>query len=213
MSDQNFHEIQLSGKQLVFLFMCALVLTVVVFLFGVSVGRQFPSLDVESAQVLSAPVDVAAPAGTPEPTKTAANELSYAEALEGKAEDPSKATPPPPASDPAPAAAPPVAKAEEPEPPAPPTPEKKAAPAPAQKAAPTVSGWVVQVGAFNATDVAAREVTKLQGKGYPAFVFAEPEGVPGLRYKVRVGPYSARSEADRMLKDLTREGYKPFLKR
>ena len=75
-----------------------------------------------------------------------------------------------------------------------------------------LNGWVVQVGAFNANDVAAKEVTKLQGKGYPAFVFAEPETVPGLRYKVQVGPYSARTEADRILKDLTKEGYKPFLK-
>ena len=39
MSDQGFHEVQLSGKQLVFLFMSAIVLLVVTFLLGVDVGR------------------------------------------------------------------------------------------------------------------------------------------------------------------------------
>ena len=39
MSDEGFHEIQLNGKQLVFLFMAATVVSVVIFLLGVMVGR------------------------------------------------------------------------------------------------------------------------------------------------------------------------------
>ena len=39
MSDEGFHEIQLNGKQLVFLFMAATVVSVVIFLSGVMVGR------------------------------------------------------------------------------------------------------------------------------------------------------------------------------
>lgn len=214
MSDQNFHEIQLSGKQLVFLFMCAVVLTVVVFLFGVSVGRQVRSAVTPAtpAAVPDTPID-AAPA-VPAAGKPAPDELSYADALEGKGvEDPSKAPPPPPAPEqPSPTEtqtdrgqAP---KAAEPQPAkAAPTPDKAAA-----KPASPLGGWVVQVGAFNANDVASREVAKLQGKGYPAFVFSEAETVPGPRYKVRVGPYSARTEADRILRELTREGYRPLVR-
>ena len=37
--DEGFHEIQLNGKQLVFLFMAATVESVVIFLCGVLVGR------------------------------------------------------------------------------------------------------------------------------------------------------------------------------
>ena len=37
--DEGFHEIQLNGKQLVFLFMAATVIVVVIFLCGVMVGR------------------------------------------------------------------------------------------------------------------------------------------------------------------------------
>ena len=71
----------------------------------------------------------------------------------------------------------------------------------------------MQVGAFNANEIATREVAKLQGKGYPAFVFTEPATTQGPRFKVRVGPYSARTQADQTLKSLTSEGYKPFLQR
>src|SRR3954470_14047086 len=37
--DDGFHEIQLSGKQLVFLFMATTIVAVVIFLCGVQVGR------------------------------------------------------------------------------------------------------------------------------------------------------------------------------
>src|SRR5215217_1375515 len=43
MSDEGLHEIQLNGKQLVFLFMTATVVAVVIFLCGVMVGRGVPS--------------------------------------------------------------------------------------------------------------------------------------------------------------------------
>jgi cell division septation protein DedD len=43
MSDDEFHEIQLNGKQLVFLFMAATVVAVVIFLCGVMVGRGVPT--------------------------------------------------------------------------------------------------------------------------------------------------------------------------
>ncbi|MSO83389.1 MAG: hypothetical protein EXQ53_08860, partial [Acidobacteria bacterium] len=43
MSDEGFHEIQLNGKQLVFLFMSATVVAVVIFLCGVMVGRGVPT--------------------------------------------------------------------------------------------------------------------------------------------------------------------------
>src|SRR5438105_4133255 len=109
MADQSFHEIQLSGKQLIFLFMCAVILTVVVFLFGVSVGREVRSAQAQTAQATptpSAPSNAYVPAAAPPPTQTAPNELSYAEALQGKtAEDPAKVTPPAPPPEEPPAAA------------------------------------------------------------------------------------------------------------
>ena len=46
MSDSGFREIQLSGKQVVFLFMAGVVVAVGVFLLGVSVGRGVTDSDV-----------------------------------------------------------------------------------------------------------------------------------------------------------------------
>ena len=57
--DDGFHEIQLNGKQLVFLFMAATVVSVVIFLCGVLVGR---GVRVERGSV----ADVSAPGNTAE---------------------------------------------------------------------------------------------------------------------------------------------------
>src|SRR6187401_605355 len=71
MSDEGFHEIQLNGKQLIFLFMAATVVSVVIFLCGVMVGRGVrsgrgettPSAELETpAQAAPAPI---APAPAP----------------------------------------------------------------------------------------------------------------------------------------------------
>jgi hypothetical protein len=43
--DEGFHEIQLNGKQVVFLFMAATVVSVVIFLCGVLVGGVYASID------------------------------------------------------------------------------------------------------------------------------------------------------------------------
>ena len=226
MADQGYHEIQLSGKQLVFLFMCAVVLTVVVFLFGVSVGRGANVSSVQAATPPPATTDTVVPADTPPPpTQTSPKELSYADVLAGG--DSSKAAPPAPAAEPPPVATTEPAPAPKAEPapaktePVPPAPQKQAplqaAPAPAAKTpaktAPALNGFYVQVGAFAGIEVASQQVTKLQAKGYPAYVFTEPEGTPGPRYKVRVGPYSARPQAEETRRNLVKEGYNPFIQR
>ena len=64
LADEGFHEIQLSGKQLVFLFMATTVLAVLIFLCGVQVGRGVrPERGIEMA-------DDAAAAAPPPPAAT-----------------------------------------------------------------------------------------------------------------------------------------------
>src|SRR6185295_9450016 len=84
MNDQSFHEIQLSGKQLVFLFMSAVVLAVVIFLLGVSVGRGVRgSVANASTADVGAPTDTTASA-TPAGTKVTPADLDYREKLQGQ---------------------------------------------------------------------------------------------------------------------------------
>jgi len=49
-ADEGFREIQLSGKQIVFLFMATTVVSVVIFLCGVLVGRGVQSQRAEQAE-------------------------------------------------------------------------------------------------------------------------------------------------------------------
>ena len=72
MADEGLHEIQLNGKQLVFLFMASTVVAVVIFLCGVMVGRgvraQRPS------EAIEASVDAASdPTASPATSARAAN--------------------------------------------------------------------------------------------------------------------------------------------
>src|SRR5205085_1917754 len=87
-TDEGFREIQLNGKQLVFLFMAATVVSVVIFLCGVLVGR-----------------GVRAERGGPSADLSVINTVSPAESTP----PPSAAPPAPAGSDPTTAAAPPPA--------------------------------------------------------------------------------------------------------
>ena len=60
--DDGFHEIQLSGKQLVFLFMATTVVSVVIFLCGVLVGRGVKGDTVSAARVPTAAATATSPA-------------------------------------------------------------------------------------------------------------------------------------------------------
>src|SRR3954468_24448490 len=93
--EDGFHEIQLNGKQLVFLFMAATVVSVVIFLCGVLVGRGVraertavvdPSPAATVADTAPQPPLATPPAGS-DPTKAAApapsgEDLSYFSRLE-----------------------------------------------------------------------------------------------------------------------------------
>src|SRR3954466_291488 len=87
MSDEGFHEIQLNGKQLVFLFMAATVISVVIFLCGVLVGRGVRPDHTASA-------DAAAAAVVPDPVATSA---SVRQPAAGAGQAPGD--PPPPADE------------------------------------------------------------------------------------------------------------------
>src|SRR5688572_14523253 len=93
MSDEGFHEIQLNGKQLVFLFMAATVVSVVIFLCGVMVGRgvrvqQGGTLAANAFDGVSdptAPAESPAPAAAPTTTGapvTSQETLTYTQRLE-----------------------------------------------------------------------------------------------------------------------------------
>jgi cell division septation protein DedD len=228
-ADDGFHEIQLSGKQLVFLFMATTVVSVVIFLLGVWVGRGVPVQQAaepfaDPALMASAPAPSPVPVPVadggiladepPAPPEEAAEELSFKRRLEGEGTRETLDRTPPAAGRPA---APPARQAQQPQT----HPQTRpASQEPAQRAAASAPAagqaqpgtWVVQVHALRDRGVANGIVKRLSDKGYPAFLVAS--GPPSGIYRVQVGRFRDRTEAERVLERLSKEEqYKPWITR
>jgi len=226
-AEDGFHEIQLSGKQLVALFIVTTTIIVVVFLCGVKVGRGARDAQIDEPEQIAATAPAAVapapqPAATsgpaavepPAPAAETPEPLSYPQRLQSdgnasetlkkpqdgkklqtKAAEETKPQPAPSVT----AAAPPPAAA-----PAP----RTAAPAASADNLPTSgrSGvWAVQVIATRDRDVASSVVKRLAGKGYPAFVINPPAGATQAYFKVQVGRYADRGEAEKVSTRIKKE--------
>ena len=203
-AEDGFHEIQLSGKQLVFLFMATTVVSVVIFLCGVLVGRGVRAErggDDTVAAALAAPTTAdAGPPSTEPPAPPKEEELSYPKRLQGGSAAAEKLEKP--ATQAAPA-----------EPPA-----QQAAPPPQAPRADLPAGgrpgnWVIQVHALQNRDAANTLVRSLASKGYPAFLLDPPGQSPQI-YRVQIGGYRDRVEAEQVARRLEKEEqFKPDIKR
>jgi DedD protein len=207
MDDQGLHEIQLHGKQLVFVVMTATVVAVAIFLSGVMVGRGVPASSAESAAraaaeptggtsgIEQAPVVSPLPGGEPGSAGvTAPRDPRYSDFLESPE---------------------PVEEAIAPAPSAPASSAARAAPSTAV-AAPARArgdGFVVQVSAVKGRPEAETIRRRLETKGYPAFVEASGSGRNAM-FRVRVGRYESRQAAEAIATRLAREErFKPWITR
>jgi len=214
MADEGFHEIQLSGKHLVALFMAATVVAVVIFLCGVIVGRDIYKQRVALAQAATdTPVDPTEEARPPRaseptpassapsaPTGASQEKLSYPDRLASN-------TPPAESLKPAPSAPPPERVS--------PPPPVASSPVPARSAPtePAGAGFAVQVAAVAERDEADTIAKRLTGKGYPAYVMPPAAGAPRV-FRVRVGKFKDRREAEQIAGRLQREEqFKPWITR
>lgn len=261
--DDGFHEIQLNGKQVVFLFMAATVVSVVIFLCGVLVGRgvradhgtMADAAPVNAvAETTPPPQPQPAPAATPagsDPRAAApppaVDDLSYFNRLETKTPPRERLKPSTEKSAPektAPekrtaeksadktaadktaadktaadktaadkaaagkAAADKIAAS--PERPAAPAPrESPRAPAAAPLAEPASdeppgSGFAVQIAALNVRGEAEAIAKRLSSKGYAAYVLVPSDGTPAV-YRVRIGKFTTRREAETVAAKLKKE--------
>jgi DedD protein len=212
----------------VFLFMTATVVAVVIFLCGVMVGRGVPAqrgtpaLAADGSDpTTSEEARIAASATDATPTPTAASSpsasassklgLTYPNRLEEPEPVPEEVPTGLPAHEPFATNA--VAKA--PPPPAPKVAARTAAAAkePPAEATASGAGFVVQVAAVRQKAEADAIRGRLTKKGYPAFVATA--GTPGApTYRVRVGKFPSKREADTIAAKLEREEqFKPWVTR
>jgi cell division septation protein DedD len=219
--DAGYYELQLNNKQLVFFFMAAVAIAVVVFLCGVMVGRGVRDATIAAAGTSIATTPETPPASGMTPADVR-KELDYQqrlespkveERLEGTSSSPEKLVQSATKNQTAAKAQPTTAKSAPP--PSRPAPKKappKAGGGSAQTS--TLRGseagtYTIQVVALKTRDAADNLVSRLRTKRYRAYV--ETGGSTGL-FRVRVGRFQSRTEADRvaqMLRDTER--FKPFV--
>jgi cell division septation protein DedD len=251
--DDAFREIQLNGKQLFFLFMAVTVVSVVIFLLGVLVGRQVRAERIRMAEneaLTTSPSADAPPTGVvvpPTAAEASSTDLTRVPppppAAEDEIREEVKPTPTPAAPPAAPAAAAATAtigrpaastsgSAESkapaaPKPAAPPpaaaatnAASNAAAPASKPAAAPVAAsagssapagGWAVQVAALNTRADAASVAKGYATKGYDAYV-VDPQTGTSI-YRVRIGSFKSKPEADALAEKLRKQGEKPWVTR
>lgn len=222
-SDDDVREIQLSGKQLVFLFMAVTVVSVVIFLCGVLVGRGVQARVTEpvdtstaASSVVDESADPTASADvpvTPPSEPTAATGLVYEEQLAGQTPPAEKLKPrqaatapkPAPAATPTPAPATAAAR-----PSAPASTDAR----PVAFPEPRGDGFAIQVAALTGRAEAEAVAARLKGKGYAVYLVVSALPGQSAGYKVRVGKFKARAEAEKIALRLEREEqFKPWITR
>ena len=204
-----------TAKQIVFLFMAATVVAVVVFLCGVLVGRGVPigggptstSSSLGGLAVDLPPATLSSPSAEPSAAASESAELTYYRRLEGSPTSPEELRPES------------VVAASDENTPADldgdvvddPVPEPSE---PESPPATVTTGFSVQVMALRSMAAAQEVVTRLSGKGFPASVVPPEVDAPSALFRVRVGPYADRAEAQRIMRRLeTEEQFEAFLTR
>jgi cell division septation protein DedD len=213
--DGAYYEVQLNNKQLVFFFMAALAIAVVVFLCGVMVGRGVRDATLAVAQ--NEIVSPAIPKATPTPRTASAAlrpELDYTPRLESeeapKRLDPKlRSTSPedqagsaPRETQPAarPAAAAPAAESV----PTPPPPPRRSSTLGSESGA-----FTIQVVALKTEDAAQSLLARLRGKNYRAYL---ESGTDAGLHRIRVGRFATRAEAESVAARLRdEEKFKPYI--
>jgi cell division septation protein DedD len=184
MSNKDYRELQLSSSQLILIFIAILVLGIVVFLLGVSVGKKQAKVQGET-QLASKPTEQITqekPIPQKEKSESIDQELaSHEKVQEEKApEEKIKAQP------------------------------AKSKPEPAKQAPPkqTQNNYWIQVGAFSSQQNANAIAEEYKNKGYNAVVLAPSSSDRSKLYRVRLGGYASREEAETARDKLARQEQK-----
>lgn len=170
MTNKDYRELQLSSSQLVLIFIAILALGVVIFLLGVSVGKKQAQI-ADTTQFTSEPLAEQVVEEEPKPVEQPEEQPTVAETPAEQPKDTIREE----------LASHQKVKA-----------EAKTKPAPI----PRSSGYYIQIGAFKNRDSAYAMADGLKDQGFPAQVFDPAPTETNPLYKVRVGGYETRAQAE-----------------
>jgi cell division septation protein DedD len=195
-------ELQFSTQQLIGVFLGILALGIFVFLLGISIGKKQTVLAAAGGAAPAARTENVA-ARTPVTGNPARTDIQ--KELDAHARSVQTAPPKTEASPiESPAGKPAGKPADKPTPASPDKAPAKAEPA-VRKPAPTdaVGGWFVQVAAVADKPAASAFAEKLLKDGYPALLIEPSAKDKKSIYRVRVGPFGSKNEADEAKNKLT----------
>ena len=134
---------------------------------------------------------------SPRPAERAGSQAPALPPLEKKISEPLKAAAPKPVE-------PVVGRA--------PAPAEKKNTEPPKAAAVQTGDFVLQLGAYREEATAQTIIQGLSGKGYQAQVLAKDLPAKGGKwYRIRIGPFKYREEAEKMAKRLERDGFQSII--
>ncbi|MCJ7679514.1 MAG: SPOR domain-containing protein [Candidatus Aminicenantes bacterium] len=179
MSDREYRELQLSSTHLLLIFVGLFAVLIVVFLLGISVGKK-QSEEIQKTQLTANPPIESVQTNKPRPsTKTEEDVPPPVTRTETKKPPIEKVT-----AEQAPAVQP-----------------KKTEPTPV-KVEPQPGNYYIQVGAYSKKDGAMALAQDFQSKGYPTKIIDPLSTDRRAIFRVRVGGYASREEANRILAEL-----------
>ena len=196
----------LSVRQMIVFFMAGVAVCAVFFALGFVVGfnNQRPAGASTETESVSGAGSTIPPTVNPPLEKDQAAEKGPAAEKSGNSAEPETEHVDAPVPPPAPAASPSRTSG-----------GLKASPITGTQANPRVESSIsLQVVASSSRKDAENLVTTLKARGYPAFL-ATPQDAHASDnlFRVEVGPFSSRQEADKARKHLNDDGFKPFLRR
>ena len=172
MSNKDYRELQLSSSQLILIFVAILILGIVVFLLGVSVGKKQGQI-LEDTQMAKKQVEQITEQ-KPVPQKKSADPIAQELESHKKAEE---------------------KKVQQ---------EEVIPQKPAPKTQSQGNYWI-QVGAYSSQQNANALVAEYKNKGFNAVVIAPSASASRKLYRVRIGGYATREQAENARDELARQ--------
>jgi len=182
MSNKDYRELQLSSSQLILIFVAILVLGIVVFLLGVSVGKK-QGIILEETHMADKTVEQITE-NKPVPQEESANPISQELESHKKAgED--------------------KVQGEKIE--AKPTIKPKLEPSKPAPSSQSQNAYWIQVGAYSSRQNADNLAEEYKGKGYNTMVIEPSSSSTRKLYRVRLGGYSTRDQAEKARDELAKQ--------
>jgi len=185
MKNKDYRELQISSSVLIFIFLGIIIVGIVIFLLGVSVGKK----QAEMAGTPVSPQDRFEEVIAEQPKPVAEEKDSIGQELEGHETVQQQG------QEKTEIVTQPQVKTTQPAQKKPPAPKPSSTPAKQKASTPSARQYYLQIGAFRSQDSAESVVDKYKSMGFPGQVIVPSNSASRQLFRVVIGGYNTRAEA------------------